>query len=142
MGIPTFAWLILDLRHVLAQQLLILKLLLHHNLFFVTNAPGPWLSQNLILGQPFQPLPGAGRKRIGQGHQLRIRIEPQNKPHALLVPAVQLGGMGEVGVAPHRDPVLYLAYQPNRPINLGYALAVAGSVAWSAHQIQHSARVG
>jgi hypothetical protein len=128
-GIATLARLILDLRHVLAHQLLILKLLLHHDLFLVTNTLGAGFRQNLILGQSFQPLPGAGRKPFSQGHQLRMGIEAQNKPRPLLVPPVQLGCVCKVGVAAHRDPTGYRTHQPNRPINPADTLAVAGNVA-------------
>ena len=141
-GIPTFARPIFHFRHVLAHQFVILKFLLYHDLFLVADPFGPRFSQDLILGQSFQPLPGAGRKPLGQGHQLRMGIEAQNKPRPLLVPPVQLRGVRKVGVATHRDPARDLAHQPNGPINPGHALTVAGDVARPVHQVQHFACVG
>jgi hypothetical protein len=58
----------------------------------------------LLYAQPVQPLPGAGRKRFCQGDELRMEIEAQNKPRPLLAPPIQLCGVGEIGVAAHRDP--------------------------------------
>ena len=61
------------------HQHLVLELFLHYDLLLVTKGFLPGFGQNLILGQPFQPLPRALFQPFGQFHQIRHRVDSEDE---------------------------------------------------------------
>ena len=140
--LPALARLILDFRHVFSHQNFILEGLLDHDLLLVAKSLATGLRQYFVLGQSFQSLPGAGDKLIGDVHQLLMGIDPQDEFQALLVPAIQIGRVREVGVPADRDAAGHFHHQINRAINPFDAPTVAGRVCWTIDQVKHFFGIG
>ena len=83
---------------------------------------------HLMTGGARQRLPDPLGQPPGQAHEVRLGVQAEDEAHALGVPAVQVVGLGEVGVAPEENvPEADLAAQGGGAVEVRRRPLVAGT---------------
>ena len=115
----------------------VLKLALDDRRRLDVGAVRPRLGLYLRPRPVHQPLPRRGGQGVRLPDQIRVRVIPEDEPHALGGPAIQVPRLAEIRIAAKRDPLeLHLATQRPRLIEpLGRALRQR-SIAAPIHQKQ------
>ena len=96
-----------------------------------------------MLHPALQHFPGVLRQIFREFIELGHGVDAKDKPHARGVPAVEVLGLREVGVAAQEDAAK--ARSPavrDGPIEITGGLLVAGPIARAIHHVQRLARVG
>ena len=84
-----------------------------------------------------EPLPSLGRQITGFLQQSRDRIEAEEKANAIAVPAVEMGGLAEIGIAAQKDAAeAAFAAQRDRLVKVGRRSVVGRTVARTIHEIE------
>jgi hypothetical protein len=71
-----------------------------------------------------------------------VGVHPEDEPDVLTVPSIQMGAVGEVGVAAEGDPAGVGLYQGDGPVDPLNAALMTGCVAGAVHQIENLLGVG
>ena len=105
---------------------------------------GPGLGLNFVFRPAFQRCPGAERQIVGQQVQGRAAVVTKDERHIpLLMPAIEVPGLGEVGVSPQRDPAeAGLTTERDALVELLGRALVTGPVAGPVLEPQDFPRVG
>ena len=75
-----------------------------HDALLDVVGPLPRLRLDRVAGRPLQRLPGRGRQVLGEGLEVGRGVEAEDEADARVgVPAVEVLGLGEVGVAAEQD---------------------------------------
>ena len=95
---------IVEFGDLLRAQSLVLELTGHDHSFLDIVRPLPRGGLDLVVGGPTQGMPGAGRQILGDGLQVGQRLEAEDiaQPR-IVVPAVQVLRLRELGVSPQQD---------------------------------------
>src|SRR5262249_61893981 len=98
--------------------------------------PHELLGLHLITGRSFQGLPSTGRQILGEALEVGRRLVAEDELHARVGgPAVEVRGLGEVGVAAEQHAAEAAPEADGQgPVYLGGGALVRGPVARTVHQ--------
>jgi hypothetical protein len=142
-GLLAGPWPVTELGHVLTDQSNVLVAFLPHHLFLEGCGARPLLRLHFVLGRPVKPLPGRRRQGRRPGDQVGHGVDAEGKAEALAVPAVQVFGLAEVGIAAQAD--LEEASAPTKVrcvIQIAGGALMAGTAGGAVEQEQGLLRVG
>ena len=132
---------IVELGHLLAFETDVLVAALPDDLLFDIFRPPPRFGLDLVAGRPLQPVARRCRRQcLGPLDQVGVGVVAEDEAHPL-VPAVEVLGLGEVGVAAQPDFFEAVCHRIDGPVNPGRRLA-GGSIAGTIDQIEGFAGVG
>ncbi len=133
-----------ELGHVLLHQADVLELARLDDLLFDVLRPGAGRGFHGVLGRTTKLPPRGFREILGPFVQVRQGVDPEHEPHVpLLVPAVEVRRLGEVGVpAEPQLPKPGLTADRDRLVKILRRPFVAGTIAAAVDHVQRLARIG
>ena len=98
--------------------------------------------QDFVLGQPLQPLPGAGRQALREADHLGMRIHAQNEIPVPLVPSIQVGRVCKIRIAADCHRPGDGPHQIRGAVDPFNAPAMTGRLPRAVEQIEHFLGIG
>ena len=135
---------VIELRHLLAFQSDVFEPTLADDPLFDVTGPRAGLRFHLVAQRPIEPFPGVFRQVVGQRQQVPQTIDAEDEPYPrVVVPAIQMLGLREVGVPTHQHAAKAAAEAHRQhTINLLGRPFMAGTIPRTIHERQYLARVG